>query len=118
MTDVARYPIDYWRPLLPQFERLKIELDQRMQQAWAMTARAQLLEYRDWFEEKANRKKLIDKIGMEIFRPRLAVVIGRSTEFDCGIDRQKLSARNPEIDVVTYDDILAYAKKRMVAING
>ncbi|MBL7153877.1 MAG: hypothetical protein ISS79_09175 [Phycisphaerae bacterium] len=33
-----RYPINYWRPLLPQLNHLGIELDQRMQQAWEICA--------------------------------------------------------------------------------
>ena len=33
-----RYPINYWRPFLPQFKYLGIEFDQRMQQAWEICA--------------------------------------------------------------------------------
>ena len=83
-----------------------------------MEARSQLLEYRDWFEDKGNRKKLIGKVNMEIFRPRLAVVIGRSADFRCAIDRQKLAARTSDIDVVTYDDVVACARRRMVSIGS
>lgn len=83
-----------------------------------MEARAQLLEYRDWFEDKRNREKLIRNVDMEIFRPRLAVVIGRSTDFRCAIDRQKLAARTPDIDVVTYDDVVDCARRRMVSIGS
>ena len=83
-----------------------------------MEARSQLLEYRDWFEDKGNREKLIRKVNMEIFRPRLAVVIGRSADFRCAIDRQKLAARTPDIDVVTYDDIVNCARRRMVSIGS
>jgi len=83
-----------------------------------MEARSQLLEYQDWFEDKGNRKKLTGKMNMEIFRPRLAVVIGRSADFRCAIDRQKLAARTPDIDVVTYDDIVNCARRRMVSIGS
>lgn len=81
-------------------------------------ARAQLLEYRDWFEEGANRESIAAKLKMEVFRPHLAVVIGRSAEFKCGIDRQKLASRTADIEIVTYDDILAHAQQRLVAIRG
>jgi len=83
-----------------------------------MEARSQLLEYRDWFEEKANRENLATKVKMEIFRPHLAVVIGRSADFKCEFDRQKLDARTTDIEVLTYDDIAAYAKRRLVPIRG
>ena len=83
-----------------------------------MEARSQLLEYRDWFEEKVNRESLASKIKMEIFRPNLAVVVGRSADFKCGIDRQKLAARTDDIEVCTYDDIVAYAKQRMILMGN
>lgn len=38
-------------------------------------ARAQLLEYRDWFEEKHNRENLKSRFGLEIYRPRLAMIL-------------------------------------------
>ncbi|HJX09708.1 MAG TPA: Shedu anti-phage system protein SduA domain-containing protein [Candidatus Binatia bacterium] len=83
-----------------------------------LEARSQLLEYRDWFEDKGNREKLVGKVNMEIFRPRLAVVIGRSTDFRCAIDRQKLASRTSDIDVVTYDDVVACARRRLVSIGA
>jgi len=83
-----------------------------------MEARSQLLEYRDWFEEKANRESLSAKVKMEIFRPRLAVVIGRSADFKCEIDRQKLAARTADIEVCTVDDFVEYAKRRLITIRG
>ena len=83
-----------------------------------MEARSQLLEYRDWFEEKANRERLMAKVKMEIFRPRLAVVVGSSAHFKSAIDRQKLASTTPDIEVVTYDDIVAYAKRRLAVIRS
>ena len=83
-----------------------------------MTARAQLLRYGHWFDEKENRRKLSDKLGLEIYRPRLAVIIGRSSDFECGLQRQRLSAENPDMELVTYDDIVDYAKRRVMAIRG
>ncbi|MHC4621186.1 MAG: Shedu anti-phage system protein SduA domain-containing protein [Planctomycetota bacterium] len=83
-----------------------------------MEARAQLLEYRDWFEEKENRENLAKTVKMEVFRPSLAVVIGRSADFKCAIDRQKLAARTPDIEIVTYDDCVACAKRRLVTVRG
>lgn len=77
-----------------------------------MEARAQLLEYRDWFDIPANRQHLRRKVGMEVYRPRLMVVIGRASEFRDEIERQKLRARASDIEVATYDDILRYAKER------
>jgi hypothetical protein len=79
-----------------------------------MEARSQLLTYKDWFDDRANRQKLKTILGMEIYRPRLMVVIGRASEFQDEIERQRLRDRTPDVEVVTYDDILRFAKQRMV----
>lgn len=81
-------------------------------------ARAQLLEYRDWFDVPDNRQRIKSVVGMEIYRPRLMVVIGRASEFRHEIERQKLRDRSSDIEIVTYDDIVRYAKARRVIIEG
>ena len=80
-------------------------------------ARAQLLEYKDWFEDSNNRTKLKDRFGMEVYRPRIGVVIGTNQDFRSTFDRQKLNSRYPDIEVVTYDDILENAQRRMFLIK-
>jgi hypothetical protein len=81
-------------------------------------ARAQLLEYRDWFDIPENRMKIKSLVGMEIYRPRLMVIIGRASQFQDEIERQKLRDRDKDIEIVTYDDILRYAQQRRVIIEG
>lgn len=85
--------------------------------ASVLEARTQLLRYRDWFREPANRSALVEKFGMEIYEPKLIVIIGRSAEFSDGFDRQRLTADNPDLEVVTYDDILTYAQRRRMLIQ-
>lgn len=80
-------------------------------------ARAQLLRYRDWFRETTNRERLTSKLGMRVYEPRLAVLIGRSTEFVDEIDRQRLAADAGGVEVYTYDDILTYAKRRRLLLE-
>lgn len=77
-------------------------------------ARAQLLRYRDWFEVPDNRRSLVDAVGMEIYRPSLAVLVGRGTEFRDAFERQQLAADLPEIEVVTYDELVNWAAQRTV----
>jgi len=81
-------------------------------------AKAQLLEYRDWFEDRHNRAKLKEILGMEIFRPRMGVVIGTSQEFRTVVERQQIASRYPEIEVVTYDDIVRHAQRRLFLVKG
>lgn len=80
-------------------------------------ARSQLLRYRDWFRESNNRRSIAHRVGMEIYEPHLIVVIGRSSDFHDSVDRMRLRADNPDIEVVTYDDILTLANRRRVAIS-
>ena len=81
-------------------------------------AGAQLLEYRDWFEDRHNRAKLKKILGMEIFRPRMGVVIGTSQEFRTVVERQHIASRYPKIEVVTYDDIVRHAQRRLLLVKG
>jgi hypothetical protein len=81
-------------------------------------ARAQLLTYRDWFRDKSNRERLRPQVGLTIYEPRLAVLIGRSSEFVDEFDRQRLVAASADIDVCTYDDLLVYARRRRFIVDG
>lgn len=81
-------------------------------------ARAQLLEYRDWFEDRDNRTKLRERFGMEIFRPRLGVIIGTNQDFRNTVERQKIVARYSDIEVVNYDDLVNYAQRRLLLVRG
>jgi len=93
--------------------------DNRMRFADAIQeARAQLRTYGRWFENPDNRRMLKSKVGMEIYSPRLMVVIGRSSDFQDEIERATLRADNPDIDVITYDDIARHARDRMVIVKG
>lgn len=86
--------------------------------ASVIEARAQLLLYRDWFRESRNRSSLVQKVGMEIYEPHLIVIIGRASEFQDEFDRQRLRGDTRDIEVVTYDDILSFAKRRKIIIEG
>jgi len=80
-------------------------------------ARVQLLGYRDWFEDANNRRRLKERFGMEIYRPRLGMVIGRSEYFQDEFDRQRLASQNPDVEIVTYDDILRHAQRRLALVK-
>jgi hypothetical protein len=85
--------------------------------AAVMEARSQLLTYREWFRQKENREMLKQMVGMEVYEPALSVVIGRASEFQCDYDRQSLASQNPDIEVMTYDDILRFAQRRRMNIE-
>jgi hypothetical protein len=81
-------------------------------------ARAQLLEYRDWFEDAGNRRNMKERFGMEIYRPRLAVIIGSTAQFESEYQRQKLQSRCPDVEIATYDDIVKHARRRLSIIKA
>jgi hypothetical protein len=83
-----------------------------------MEARQQLIEYGRWFRERNNRHHLMATVGMEVYEPRLIVVIGRSSEFRTPLERQSLVADTPGLTVVTYDDVVNFAKRRRILISG
>ena len=80
-------------------------------------ARTQLLRYRDWFRVESNREHLKATVGMKIYEPHLSVIIGRSSEFVDEFDRQRLASDNPDIEVVTYDDLLTFVNRRRLILG-
>jgi ribosomal protein L21 len=74
-----------------------------------MEARDQLLEYKNYFSSKSAAETARERFGCELYLPRIAVVIGRSSSFVDEYERRKIESRVPDIDVLTYDDILKRA---------
>lgn len=75
-----------------------------------MAARDQLLEYRDYFCSRDRSREFCQKYGCDLFFPRIAVIIGRSRDFASEYERRKIESRVPDLEVYTYDDILARAR--------
>lgn len=75
-----------------------------------IVARDQLLEYRSFFSSRTAAKFARDNWGCEIYLPRIAVVIGRSSSFGSEYERRKAESRVPDVEVMTYDDILERAR--------
>ncbi len=101
------------RPRIVNHQRNRVRFSSLISEA-----RSQLLTYQRWFESDANRLCLKERIGMNIYRPRLMVIVGRSSEFQDEIERQTLRADNSDLDVVTYDDMLSYARRRRLFIES
>lgn len=80
-------------------------------------ARSQLLRYRDCFRQEENREKLAQLLGLEIYEPLLAVIIGRSGAFDSDAERQTLRADNPDVEIATWDDILTYGRRCRIRLR-
>jgi len=61
---------------------------------------------------------LKEKLGMEIYSPRMGVIIGSSQDFRSVVERQKIKSHYPDIEVATYDDILKHAQRRLILIKN
>jgi antiviral defense system Shedu protein SduA len=81
-------------------------------------ARAQLLAYRDWFEDSHNRRKLKERFGMEIYRPRLGVIVGSTKTFLGDVQQQKLRSRYPDVEIASYEDVFKCAQRRLAIIRS
>jgi hypothetical protein len=73
---------------------------------------AQLRTYRDYFEDKSNRLAFKDKYGLNAYRPKVVLIIGRKKSYYDDIQRIKLESDLPKwISLKTYDDIVYKARQ-------
>ena len=72
---------------------------------------AQLRQYSSYFEEKKNRDRIHSRYGLNLFRPRMFVVLGRSGDADL-LAVRKAEAQVPDVTVRSYDQILERVKRR------
>lgn len=93
--------------------RVEVLQDRRERFAAAvLEACAQLRTYRDYFEEKGHRDRFRSKYGLEAFRPRMYVIIGRRGVID-PVEWRRIEDDLPKLSVITYDDILERAKRTL-----
>ena len=78
---------------------------------------AQLRKYRQFFDSSSNRRKFVAEYGLEPFKPKVVVVMGRSAEFHSLADRKEIEEQLHEIRLVTYDDLLAFGRSRVVDVG-
>jgi len=90
-------------------------LAKEIEKALCRTAReacAQLREYRDYFESRANRQAVEKIYGLRFFRPRMMVIIGKRSEYIAD-DLRKAEGDIPGLSITPYDDLLERARSRM-----
>lgn len=102
---------------LPKPQLIRRQKNRERFSSAVIEARSQLLTYRDWFRSPENRKSLRRQLGMEVYEPNLAAIIGRSTDFHDEFDRQRLSSSLSDVEIVTYDEIFTYAKRRRLLLE-
>jgi len=69
----------------------------------------QLRNYSNYFNDSRNRKKIIDKYGLNInAAPQKILIVGRNKNIDRFLLHEILSSRGHEFSLITYDDILEH----------
>lgn len=97
---------------LPSAKLLVGQNNRKRLSAALLEACAQLREYRDYFESRANRQDIEEIYGLRFFRPRMMVVIGKRSEY-LAADLRKAEGDIPQLVITTYDDLLERARARM-----
>jgi cold shock CspA family protein len=84
--------------------------------AAVLEASAQLREYNIFFDEEKNRRKIQDDYGLLAFKPKMFVIIGRRGDVN-PIDVRKIESDFPNLNLRTYDDVIARIKARVDAMK-
>jgi antiviral defense system Shedu protein SduA len=75
-------------------------------------AKAQLLEYSRYFDDKTNRAAIYEKYGLRAYKPKMFLIIGRMGKIDA-FDRRFIEASDPSLCLNTYDDVINRARQRL-----
>jgi hypothetical protein len=78
---------------------------------WGMD---QLQRYREYFLDSGLAKTFHETHGLEVYHPKLTLIIGRDEAFGSYQERQRLAP--PESRILTYDDLLRLAKHRSLVL--
>ena len=78
---------------------------------WGMD---QLRHYREYFLDSGLARRFRETQGLEVYYPKLTLIIGRDKAFGTYHERQRLMP--PESRILTYDDLLRLAKHRSLVL--
>ncbi len=76
-----------------------------------MKAINQVKDYKDYFENPAHASVVTESLGQPLRHPRLGVLIGRMPTNSDMEPLENAQAREPEVRIVTYDEILETQKQ-------
>ena len=97
---------------LPSAELVRNQRHRQRFRDTIMEGVAQLVTYRDWFDDRAHREQFRSQYGLTAFRPRVVLVIGRRRSFYDDVERMRLESLLPAcVQLKTYDDIVARARQ-------
>jgi hypothetical protein len=97
---------------LPNTKLLRVSKNRVRLTSAIMEACAQLREYQSYFEDREKRTSIERLYGLRLFRPRMMVLIGKRSDYNA-TDLRNAESDVPNLSIVTYDDILERARKRV-----
>ena len=96
----------------PSAELIRHQKHRRRFRDAVMEAVSQLNFYRDWFDDRAHRKLFFDTYGLNAYRPRVVVIIGRQRSYFDEVERITLESNLPKwVELRTYDDVVSRARQ-------
>jgi hypothetical protein len=78
------------------------------------SAVAQLREYAAYFDEKKHRDFVFRKYGLQAYKPRLTLIIGRDVADLDDLEIRRSMTAYEGLEIMTYDGLLAHAKQRVL----
>lgn len=82
---------------------------------------AQLLYYKEWFEDPKHREEFerTQRLSTKVYRPKMVLIAGRSAHFIDDVERIRLlSAQDANLSLWTYDDVLRRAQRYKAFAQG
>ena len=114
---LQRRDVPYWDIAELKLPGARVVRGRPQRRGWAAAVHSaldQLREYRRYFENRRLAQRVLEATGLEVYYPKLTLIIGRDAAFGTYQERQKLVP--PEARVLTYDDILRLAKHRSLVL--
>jgi hypothetical protein len=102
----------------PQAKMFAIKQNRLRYSAGVFEACAQLRTYADFFEDPRNRDRVRQRHGLDAFRPRLFLLLGRRGSLSPIERRSADTVLGDRIRLNTYDDILDRVKHRLSRMQG
>lgn len=97
---------------LPDAKLVVGRQNRRTFSAAVMSALGQLGEYRRYFDDTSNRNKFNAAYGLKAYRPKVQVLIGRSSGFRDFEEREALKEALSHLQILTFDDILGRVRQQ------
>jgi hypothetical protein len=75
---------------------------------------SQLMNYSKFFDNPRNREKVFRATGIDCFKPRLTLVIGKKGNIDEALWNRIIDQERPFVQILGYDELLSRSKSTMI----